>query len=245
MKTGTLIAGSVALATSFSTGHASAQILECLLESDTANVAEAICPAGHAFATGGGFWSASAAAVNYAAPAGPFVADLYEVDFIGAGSGVAMATCCNLSAGPTVVYSATNVATASCNGKVAVGGGGYCQDPAGRLTFSHPLPFSTGSTPTQWTARCNTPGVWAVANCTIQDAYDTCRVKRTVNASGKTAVATCFDDEVVTSGGAWCATGSIRGMNYSGIGPLNQISAGCSTNDTHAFAVCCEGFAVD
>ena len=156
-----------------------------------------------------------------------------------AGDGTVTASCCNKAAGTSEVHSTTNVATASCGAANLVGGGGYCDDPTAKITFSHPLPYATGSTPTQWTVRCSKNGVWAVAKCSIQDAYDSCRVQRTVNASGKIASADCFSNEVATSTGVWCGSGSFSGGNFSS--NMNTITVGCSQNDTHAFAICCDG----
>jgi hypothetical protein len=152
------------------------------------------------------------------------------------------AVCCNSQDGVSSQYFSTNSGTVTCGGSGrAVGGGVYCNNTSAKVVYSHPLPYTTGSTPTQWTGKCSSGDVFVYANCSYgsPDYYSDAVVIRTVSSSLTYATASCPAGRIALSAGVWCGSGYARRNTVAG--DLLSTTAFCSANDTHAFAVCATG----
>jgi hypothetical protein len=142
------------------TAHASPG-LHCILNEQPGN--QAICDTSsyYNFSPGGGAVCRIGGSENYSKPVGGSLQSWgFSAGCYGASVAYTDAVCCN---GGAIGISWQNFTgssgTVSCGaGQLAVGGGAYCNDSTAKLKNSYPLPYASGSTPTQWTAQCNKGG---------------------------------------------------------------------------------------
>lgn len=148
---------------------------------------------------------------------------------------------------PTTIpsYDSDGDKTASCPANyVAVGGGGHCESSSARLTRSRPNPDTAGSEPTGWRATCSSGGVWAFANCAYKGGstwdWNGCKVRKSTTTTSEVAYGDCNSGELVVAAGAYCGEGGFI-EQMAVFSNLTLTDAWCSTNTTHAYAVCCPG----
>jgi len=218
--------------------------LHCILNEQPGN--QAICDTGsmYNFSPGGGAVCNIFGSENALQPVGGSLQSWgFQSNCYGSSVSYTDAVCCNGGAiGINWQNFTTSSVTVSCGaGQIAVGGGAYCNDSTAKLKNSLPLPYTSGSTPTQWTAQCNKGAITVYANCTYgPPGYDADAVViRQVEPSKSGAQAFCPSGRIALSSGFWCGSG--YGTQSHLTPNLTSAVSSCSTTDTHAFAVCASG----